>query len=73
MLKRALYLAIGTAVGVTIGRTILSRMIFPELYNATYPPLWQDALLTFAVGFVGAFVVAMLIEWVRAKLQPKED
>jgi hypothetical protein len=67
MLKRALKNAIGASVGVVIG-SIVFRMTHPQLYNETWPNIFAQVVLYLAVGFAACFLVTLLIEVVRLKL-----
>ena len=71
MLKRALKFAIGPRVGITLGGEIIPRIMFPNLYNETYPPILLQAGLYFAVGYIVSFLVSMFIEWIKSKAKSK--
>ena len=71
MLKRALKFAIGPSVGITLGGVIIPRIMFPNLYNETYPPILLQAGLYFAVGYIVSFLVSMFIEWIKSKAKSK--
>lgn len=73
MLKRALKFAIGPSIGVTIGGIIIPRIIFSNLYNATYPPIIVHAGLYFISGYIVSFLVFLLIEWVKLKFDSKHE
>ncbi|WP_312833209.1 hypothetical protein [Sedimentibacter saalensis] len=73
MLKRALKFAIGPSIGVTIGGIIIPRIIFSNLYNATYPPIIVHAGLYFIAGYIVSFLVFLLIEWVKLKFDNKHE
>lgn len=74
-MKKALKSAISVSIGTTVGTVLLPRMMFSQLYNNTYPPIWQQALLCFVVSYGVGVVVLLLIEWVRnkAKNEPKDE
>lgn len=72
MLKRALKFAIGPSVGITIGGIIIPRIMFSNLYNETYPPILVQACLYFVVGYAVSFLVSLLIEWVKSKVESKQ-
>lgn len=67
MLRKALKSAIGVAIGITIGGCALPRICFPNLYNETWPPLWKQIISYFVVGYVTAFLVFLIINWVLSK------
>lgn len=68
MVKKSLKQAIWVGVGVSIGGCILPRLLFKELYNNTWPPIWQDAILYFIGGYVGSFLIFLIINWFKSKL-----
>lgn len=72
MLKRALKFAIGPSVGITLGGIIIPRIIFPNLYNETYPPILFQACFYFVVGYIVSFLVSLLIEWIKSKAESKQ-
>jgi hypothetical protein len=72
MLKRALKFAIGPSVGITLGGIIIPRIIFPNLYNETYPPILLQACFYFVVGYIVSFLVSLLIEWIKSKAESKQ-
>jgi len=67
MIKEALKRAAGMGIGVALGGCILPRLLYPHMYNNTYPPIWQQAILYFAVGYIVSFAVYLLIAWLKAK------
>lgn len=67
MVKRALKSAIGIGVGATLGGVLLPRLLFPAQYNETFPPIWQQVLLYFAVSYAVSFLTYLLIEWLKSK------
>jgi putative flippase GtrA len=67
MLKRALKFAIWPSVGVTIGLIIIPRIMFSNLYNETFPPIFVQACLNFIVGYIVSFLLFLLIEWIKLK------
>lgn len=71
IIKRSLKFAIGPSVGVTIGGIIIPRIMFSNLYNETYPPIFVQACLYFVVGYIASFLVSLLIEWIKLKLESK--
>ncbi|HHV17918.1 MAG TPA: hypothetical protein GXZ27_03575 [Thermoanaerobacterales bacterium] len=72
MLKRALKFAIGPSVGITLGGVIIPRIMFPNLYNETYPPILLQASLYFAIGYIASFLVSLFIEWVNSKAESNQ-
>jgi len=68
MVKRALRFAIGPSAGVVIG-SLLFRVTNPHLYDVTWPSVAAQTGLYLVVGYVACFVVALLIEWVKAKMR----
>jgi len=72
MLKRALKFAIGPSVGITIGGIIIPRIMFSNLYNETYPPILVQAGLYFVAGYIVSFLVSLLIEWIKLKLEKSQ-
>lgn len=72
MLKRALKFAIGPSVGITLGGVIIPRIMFPNLYNETYPPILLQAGIYFVVGYIVSFLVSLLIEWIKLKAESKQ-
>jgi len=71
MIKRALKFAIGPSVGITIGGVIIPRIIFSNLYNKTYPPIFVQASFYFVVGYIVSFLVYLIIEWFKLKMKSK--
>ncbi len=71
MLKRALKFAIGPSLGITLGSVIIPRIIFPHLYNKTYPPILLQAGLNFVVIYIASSLVSLLIEWIKSRAQSK--
>ena len=69
MIRKALLIAVGSGAGVTIGGTILPRLLYPHLYNASYPSMWLQATISFAAAFTGGFLVGLLILWIISKLR----
>lgn len=69
MLKRAVKFAIGPSAGITIGGVIIPRIMFSNLYNETYPPIFVQAGLYFVVGYIVSFLVSLLIEWIKLKVE----
>lgn len=69
MVKKALKSAIGVSIGVTIGGVVLPRIFFSERYNETWPPILEQTLLYFAVGYATCFLVALLIEGIKTKMK----
>ena len=67
MVKQALKSAIGIGVGTTIGGCVLPRLFFGDLYNGTWPPIWAQALMYFAVGYTVAFLIFLLINWLKCR------
>lgn len=72
MFKRALKFAIAPSVGITIGGIIIPRIMFSNLYNETYPPIFVQAGLYFVVGYIVSFLVSLLIEWIKSKVESKQ-
>lgn len=69
MFKRALKSAIGVSIGVTIGSVVLPRILFPGLYNNTYPPILKQTVLYFMISYVVCFLATLLIEWIKIKMK----
>lgn len=67
MLKRALKFAIGPSIGVTLGGIIIPRIMSPNLYNETYPPILVQAALYFIIAYIISFLVSFFIEWTKSK------
>lgn len=61
MLRRALKFAIGPSVGITLGGLIIPRIVFPNQYNETYPPILEYAGLYFVVGYMVSFLVSLYL------------
>lgn len=68
MIRKAAKNAVGIAIGTMVGGCILPRIIFRDLYNDTWPPLWKEAILYFATGYVAAFSVLLLIYRIKEAL-----
>jgi len=68
MLKRSLKFAIGPSLGVALGHVIISRVIYPHLYNETGSSILGHAGMSLIVSYIVAFLVSLIIEWVRSKL-----
>ncbi|KXL52802.1 hypothetical protein CLNEO_18240 [Anaerotignum neopropionicum] len=66
MIRKSLKSAIGISIGVAIGKCILPRLIFTELYNDTYPPIWKQAILSLVVGYITAFLVVLFFNWIKS-------
>ena len=62
MIKRALKKAIGPSIGVMIGN-VAWRIMHPQLYNETWPPIFVQAVYSLLVGYAVCFAVVLLIEW----------
>jgi len=67
MIKKSLKSAIGVSLGVTIGGCVLPRIFFSNLYNNTWPPIWQQAILYFIAGYAVSFLVYLIINWIKSK------
>lgn len=72
MIKRALKLAIGPSLGITLGGIIIPRMMYPSRYNETYPPILLHVILYLFVGYMVSFLVCLLIEWIKSKTEIKQ-
>lgn len=72
MLKRAFKFAIGPSLGITLGGIIITRIMFSNLYNETYPPILVQAGLYFVVGYIICFLVSLFIEWIKSKLESNQ-
>lgn len=72
MLKRALKFAVGPSIGVTIGGIIIPRIVFSNIYNKTYPPIFVQAGLYLVAGYIVSFLVSMIIEWIKLKAKSKQ-
>ena len=55
MLKISLRFAIGPSLGVTLGHVIISRVMYPHLYNKTYPSILEHAGMCLIVGYIVSF------------------
>ena len=73
MLKRSLRFAIGPSLGVTLGHVIISRAMYPHLYNETYPSILEHAGMCLIVGYIVSFLASLTIEWVKSKLDGDKD
>ncbi|HHZ13983.1 MAG TPA: hypothetical protein GX394_08695 [Clostridiales bacterium] len=73
MLKRSLRFAIGPSLGVTLGHVIISRVMYPHLYNKTYPSILEHAGMCLIVGYIVSFLASLTIEWVKSKLDGDKD
>jgi len=71
MLNRALKFAMGPSIGITLGGIIIPRIMFSNLYNKTYPPILLHAGLYFAAAYAVSFLVFLLIEWIKSKVESK--
>ncbi len=69
MIKKSLKQAIGISIGTAIGGVLLPRLLFQDMFNATYPPIWKHLVMYLAVGYIGSFLVFLLINWVKSKLK----
>lgn len=67
MIKKALKFAVGPSVGIVIG-SVIFRMTNPALYNETWPSIPIQIILYLVVSYVVGFLVGLLIEWVKLKL-----
>lgn len=61
MIKKSLFQAVCLSAGITAGGVLIPRLLHPQRYNATYPPLWAHALGYFLVGISACFAVYLLI------------
>lgn len=68
MIKKALKSAIGISIGLTFGGVVLPRLMFPEFYNHTYPPLLKQILIYFLFSYAVCFLTSLLINWIKIKL-----
>lgn len=69
MIKKSLKSAIGIGIGTTLGGCILPRLLLSGAYNDTWPPIWKQAILYFVISYPVAFLVFLLIEWVKSKIK----
>lgn len=67
MVQKALKSAFAVSLGVAIGGTVLPRLLYPLLYNDTYPPLWVHALLNFGAAYLTCFLIDVFTEWIKSK------
>ena len=67
MIKKSLFQAVCLSAGITAGGVVLPRMLYPQRFNATYPPLWAHTLGYFLVGFAACFIIYLLINLFAAK------
>ena len=51
---------------------VLWRIVNPELFNETWPPIVLQAIISLVVIYIGAFFVVLLIEWVKSKFKNNE-
>ena len=70
LVKRALVRAFWIALGTAIGGGLLSRMSFS---NLPQPPIAKQLLVCFAGGYVGAFLVYLLLEIFGRQKQALSD
>ena len=72
---RAIKNAFGVSVGVTIGGTLLPRLLHPENYESA-PPLFEHLWQNFSVVFVVIFAIWVLVyivqDWINEKNQKKD-
>ena len=73
MMKKAAKQAIGVAIGCTLGGAVLPRLLMPQIYNGTWPPLLQYTITSFLVCYAGSFAVFLLIGWLSEKRSRKND
>ncbi len=71
MIRRALKFAIGPSIGITLGGILIPRIMFSNLYNDTYPPIIEQAILYLVVGYLVSFLVFLFIEWLKSKVDSK--
>jgi hypothetical protein len=55
------------SIGTTIGGCILPRIFFNNLYNDSWPPIWQQVILYLTAGYVASFLVYLVINWIKIK------
>ena len=67
LLKRASKYAVGPSIGVMIGVTISRTIMFPNLYNETFPSVFLYAITSFAAAYIGAFLISLFIGWLKLK------
>ncbi|MEA4816720.1 MAG: hypothetical protein VB120_07685 [Lachnospiraceae bacterium] len=68
-IKKSGVFAVAIGFGNALGGVVIPRLTRPWLYNETYPSIFVQALLSFAVGFAVSFSIYMLIEWIKSKLK----
>ncbi len=68
MLKQAAKTAAAIGVGVALGSAVLPRMLSPHLYDESFPPIWAQAAIHFAVVFAVCLLLNLLIQFVKKKL-----
>lgn len=61
MIKKSLIQAISLSAGITAGGVLIPRLLYPNNYNMTYPPLWAHALGYFLMGCGACFAIYLLI------------
>ncbi|MDK2808857.1 MAG: hypothetical protein PWP24_1594 [Clostridiales bacterium] len=72
MLKKSLKSAVGVSIGITLGGCIIPRILFSDLYNNTFPPIWEHALTYLIQGYLVSFLVSLLINWIESKKEKFE-
>ena len=67
MLKKIIIPAIFIGFGCALGGRVMPRLMFPGAFGPSYPPIWLDALVNFAISGLAAFAILMLVELIRKR------
>ncbi|WP_296971353.1 MULTISPECIES: hypothetical protein [Tepidanaerobacter] len=70
--KTSIEICYRTKLRNNFGSVIIPRIIFPHLYNETYPPILLQAGLNFVVIYIVSSLVSLLIEWIKSRAQSKQ-
>ena len=73
MMKKTAKQAVGVGIRCTLGGAVLPRLLLPQNYNDTWPPLLQYTMTSFVICYGASFAVLLLINWVKAKRDTKKD
>ena len=72
MMKKTAKQAVGVGIRCTLGGAVLPRLLLPQNYNDTWPPLLQYTMTSFVICYGASFAVLLLINWVKAKRDNKK-
>lgn len=48
---------------------VIPRKVFDNLYNSTYPSIFEQSILYFFITYIVSFLTYMLIDWMKSSFQ----